>query len=506
MKLSIKIFSYLIFICINNLKPANANSLNDDSFNHLLLKGSNITNAIDVIHPINNDTLFIYEPDTIKIKESDGFSNIDSIEFYVNNVKIGIDTNTPFKYNWTPALIGHNLVIAIAIGDQGSVLASDTIGLHIKHAIQPTVDILSPTLSDTIIEKDIITIKADASDNDGNIKNVYFYINNQLVSEDSVPPYEYKWTSFAGKNIILKTIANDNDGLSSAPDAITINVQNNKNPSVDIILPVDSSVLNLNEVFTIEATAFDLDGSIDSVVFFVNDQRIGNDTVAPFKLDHSESNYDTIQIIAMAFDNKGATSFDTIMAYKAQEMNVLPVVMINNPVQDTIFKRGSIVPININASDPDGFIQYVDVYINSIKLTTDSTSPYLINWHTNNNGNYTISAIALDDKGATTNSAVSIRVTEDGSSGINELSMKPVVSINPNPVSDLLNITIHPDPSKTVYTFTIYDMYGKVMKKGKINKVLKDHPIINVSDYNRGMYFIEFVIDGIKYSKKFLMD
>src|SRR6185295_14785167 len=67
-----------------------------------------------------------------------------------------------------------------------------------------------------------------------------------------------------------------------------------------------------------------------------------------------------------------------------------------------IFPLLSTIAVTATASDPDGSIARVDFYNGSTLLGSDTTSPYSFTWLSVGLGNYSLSAVARDNLGAST--------------------------------------------------------------------------------------------------------
>lgn len=91
--------------------------------------------------------------------------------------------------------------------------------------------------------------------------------------------------------------------------------------------------------------------------------------------------------------------------------NISPNVNITSPANGATFTTGSTVNIAANATDSDGSISKVDFYRGTTLLGTDTSSPYTFAWTSVPAGNYSLTARATDNQGATTTStAVAITV------------------------------------------------------------------------------------------------
>lgn len=88
----------------------------------------------------------------------------------------------------------------------------------------PSVSIQSPLDQSSFLEADTVNITALASDLDGTIDYVDFFVNNTFIGTDSIAPFENKWVATIG-NHLLTAIVTDNGGsnASSAPISIQVN-------------------------------------------------------------------------------------------------------------------------------------------------------------------------------------------------------------------------------------------------------------------------------------------
>lgn len=84
-----------------------------------------------------------------------------------------------------------------------------------KHS--PACDIVKPETESTFQRNEIIEIDVVATDEDGVIEEVRFYIDEEFVSSIGIPPYKYQWnTNEISPGIhSVKAIALDNDNLES---------------------------------------------------------------------------------------------------------------------------------------------------------------------------------------------------------------------------------------------------------------------------------------------------
>lgn len=92
--------------------------------------------------------------------------------------------------------------------------------------------------------------------------------------------------------------------------------------------------------------------------------------------------------------------------------NHAPSISLTSPTNNASFKAPASITINANAADSDGSIARVEFYNGTTLLGTNSAAPYSLVWNNVAAGSYKISARAVDNKGAATNTAeVNVTVT-----------------------------------------------------------------------------------------------
>lgn len=104
--------------------------------------------------------------------------------------------------------------------------------------------------------------------------------------------------------------------------------------------------------------------------------------------------------------------------------NQPPVVSFANPSPSQSFQEGDDLGVTVNASDTDGSIVNVKLYLNNVLVRQEAEAPY--DWGTDNSqqtdalllglakGSYTLKAVAEDNEGATTERTITIEVVEKG--------------------------------------------------------------------------------------------
>ncbi|MCR9251837.1 MAG: polysaccharide lyase family 7 protein [bacterium] len=112
-------------------------------------------------------------------------------------------------------------------GDEGDYAQVSFFELDVTHGSannEPTVSITSPGSNDTFIERDNITIEAEASDSDGTIEKVEFYQGDTKLGEDTTEPFSFTWENVAEGDYEITAVATDDGGATNTSSAVEIEV------------------------------------------------------------------------------------------------------------------------------------------------------------------------------------------------------------------------------------------------------------------------------------------
>jgi uncharacterized protein (DUF2141 family) len=171
----------------------------------------------------------------------------------------------------------------------------------------------SPVAYSTFKSPANILITASASDSDGSVSLVEFYVGSTKLGSTSVSPYSFSWNNVASGNYSLTVIATDNlnSRTVSAPISITVadaKLATNKRPYVRISNPRKGNTYGNLSSITIDAIASDPDGTISKVEFFNGPVSLAEITSEPYSFTWKDVAAGTYSITAVATDNLNDTA------------------------------------------------------------------------------------------------------------------------------------------------------------------------------------------------------
>jgi hypothetical protein len=162
------------------------------------------------------------------------------VDLHVDGTYLGTDLDSPyddFEIDTTLYSDGTHKLQAQAIDEYGNTASSTIVAIVVDNSVQPgineppTVTILSPASGSTV--KGTVSVSVSASDSDGSVSKVEFYVDGVLVAtSEAGTTHTFSWdtTTLSNGNHVIKAKAYDNNGNSSE-DSHTVDVQNKGNSS-----------------------------------------------------------------------------------------------------------------------------------------------------------------------------------------------------------------------------------------------------------------------------------
>jgi hypothetical protein len=384
---------------------------------------ANVAPTVSLVLPVNNATYLAPASIPLTANAADSDGTIAKVDYYVNGSLLGTITAAPFRANWSNVSAGTYAITAVATDNLGLATTSNsaTVVVYAADATNtaPTVSLAMPVNNATYLTSDTILLYANASDSNGSINRVEFYINGSLYGTDTVASYNGGLSGLAAGTYSVTARAYDNKGLSTLSTAVTVTVYapdaTNTAPTASLILPTNNATYLASDTIPLYTNATDSNGSINRVEYYINGSLLGTDTVAPYASVVGLV-AGTYSITVKAYDNKGLSRLSsavTITVYAPDATNTAPTVSLTQPVNNTIYVAPATVSVSANAADSNGSINRVEFYLNGSWAGTVTAAPYAGTFVSMASGVYTIMARAFDNKGlSTTSTAATITVND----------------------------------------------------------------------------------------------
>ena len=194
-----------------------ATILNDDILNQLPLVSLTAPGAA-LIAPAS-------VPLAATANDPDG--QIARVEFYSGATKIGEDSLSPFEFSWPAVAAGTYVLTAKAFDNEGASTISAPVAITVRSPQvnePPQVRLISPQDEDTFPADTSVILLAQATDPDGQVTQVDFYADTQLLGTERQAPFTFAWKNPAQGVYQVKAVARDDRGAvgESAVARVTI--------------------------------------------------------------------------------------------------------------------------------------------------------------------------------------------------------------------------------------------------------------------------------------------
>ena len=343
--------------------------------------------SVSIISPQNGANINS-SPLLISVDASDPYSGsvsgIDYVEFFVDDVLVGIDSESPYSYSWNAPLSSESKYnIKVAAYDFSGNSASDSIVVSIippsstigeNTAPSPQIDLDAPSipknLTSTAISDTEVELRWDASkDNSGVVGyKVYRDGGNQFIAD-------VKTTYFKDAGLLPNTTytytvtaydANDNESQKSSIAIVdTLPTPDTTPPIISLTSPKADSIVS--GMVKISADVSD-DVSVDVVRFYIDGSIIFEDTIAPF-----EANWDTSSLTNGKIYNIYAEAQDP-SGNIGSSNNISVMIGADAPTKSV----SGIIPIYYATKQSESQIGEVQFFVgdSSAPFAVDSAYPY----------------------------------------------------------------------------------------------------------------------------------
>jgi chitodextrinase len=254
-------------------------------------------------------------------------------------------------------------------GSIGSFFIRGTVPVSGAGNVAPIVAITAPTTGTDFTSPASVTITASASDADGTVSKVEFFVDGTKVGESATVPYSYVYTQSAVGSYSLTAVATDNEVGSATSVAVNVTVSSGGGNTCTA--PAWDAATSYSGGAQV---------SYNNVVYEAKWWTMNNQP------DLFSGSYDQWKVIGPC---EGGENID-------------PTVILTNPLDGTAFTTGDVVSLSATATDTDGTIDYVEFFIDGVLIGGDVTATYSVNYTMSSVGNYSVFAIATDNEGVVT--------------------------------------------------------------------------------------------------------
>ncbi len=177
--------------------------------------------------------------------------------------------------------------------------------------------------------------------------------------------------------------------------------------------------------------------------------------------------------------------------------NQAPTVAFIAPVNNANFVVPASIYVKVDATDADGSISNVKLYLNNTLVSEKNAAPY--EWNTSGQsdlllvdmvaGSYILKALATNNSGKIGETSIIINVSDTIPSMIQQVDIpKNTIDVYPNPAHDIINIKIKNNSNKPE-KLELYNSQGVLCLSQIVSPKIACQ--INISSMSQGLYLIK---------------
>lgn len=160
---------------------------------------------------------------TLNADASDPDSYVSRVDFFAGPTLIGSDYSAPYSLSVPNAPPGQYYVSSVASDATSAGPQAGSVYIRVNAA--PLTSIASPASGSVFPVGSTVTVAANASDPDGNVTRVDFWVNGGLAASDYTAPFSMTAPGVPWGNYNVHVVAHDNHGGSRASGVVTIYVR-----------------------------------------------------------------------------------------------------------------------------------------------------------------------------------------------------------------------------------------------------------------------------------------
>lgn len=324
-------------------------------------------------------------------------NDVERVVFYANGIEVGEDKTAPYTLDWVPDQLGDVEITAAALLP-AAVFAYDTtttphlttfvrpvqVAAPVTVTVNPVTGVMPsvalnalPSLVDggtPLAQGSEVILFANVVDNDpdpaNTIASVSFFLDGQLLSEVSEPPFLTYWIPNREGVFYLNATVRDTNGNAVNSSYVNATVSDRVSPTPTITLSGPAMGQSGSPV-TIRATLQGFVQNPERVVFYANGQEIGEVTTAPFNFTWEPRTEGDVFIFATAereLTGGGRVTAASGVHHLMLTPDAVPVIdEFSSSAEGGVAFKNDPVTFTVRSSD-NGFINSVQFYRNGLLI------------------------------------------------------------------------------------------------------------------------------------------
>ena len=219
--------------------------------------------SVSLSSPTNNALLTAPASIFLQANAADQDGTVTQVQFLANGNLIDTVQKPPYNFSWLNVPSGTYVLKAQATDNNGASTFSTPVTVTVQNPVNklPAVQITAPPDGKHFTAPASIALTASASDSDGTVSLVEFFVNSISLGTVSNAPYQLTWSGAAPGSYSLQAKATDNQGGIGVSPTITIIIDKPNQPPVITEVPnATPNPANMGDAVLFSVMAMDPEG------------------------------------------------------------------------------------------------------------------------------------------------------------------------------------------------------------------------------------------------------
>ena len=388
----------------------------------------NVPPTVALTSPLNGATATAPATITVTAQANDSDGTIARVDFYAGATKLGTATTAPYAFTWTGVAASTYTLTAVATDNAAAVTTSSAVTITVTDP--PTVP-PGPGLPTGWQQADVGATGAAGTSTFTN--GVFTVTGGGADVWGTADAFQYVYRTLDGDGSIVARVTSVQNVANWTKAGVMMRSSLSPASAQGYMLVSSAKGLAFQRRLADGNVSVSTSGAAAAAPRWVKLTRTGN-TIAAFEsadgsvwtqlasstfvmgssidVGLAVSSHVSGVLASAAFDNIVVSSNSVVPPPPPPPPNVVPTVSLTSPADGATMQAPATVTVTATASDNDGTIARIEFFAGTTRLGISTTAPYSVTWNNVTPGTYSLTAVAVDNAGGTTQSpAVSVTVT-----------------------------------------------------------------------------------------------
>lgn len=405
--------------------------------------GKNKGPAVELTSPSNGSSFVAPTDVEITANATSNNSTITQVEFFIDSVSIGVDSQAPYSVSWHVTTPGAYNITATATDASNVSTTSSTASITVTG---PPPELIQAPQDNTVVYGGTVTVSGTYVGEPISTTIIADNGQDSKVAAINGNAYSVTLPVFKGANIMTVSVARRDRTF----DRASITVFGGDLPTVQFVSPTENQ-FEAPANIDIEVQAYSVNSNISQVEFTANGTSLATLVAPPYEYTWQNVPSGNYTLRATATDDNGQARLIT-KNISVIAPNQPPTITLDSPLEGAIYSEPATIQLQATAADSDGTVAKVEFLNNGQVIGTDTFAPYSYSWSDVAQGSYVLSARVTDDRGESVDSnTATVTVTPPNS--------PPSVNLT-SPVSG----AIYTEPASITVSASAADSDGSIAK------------------------------------------